>query len=98
MSKKEWVVLIPKKIYNVGEHLILFNDSKNGSFSAKFHDLYYSSGSVWNMNGYAVVNISRLDTANKVKVISGTFNFTLLDETGTSKLKITKGRFDLAFL
>ncbi|MBX7205460.1 MAG: hypothetical protein K1X81_08560 [Bacteroidia bacterium] len=94
-SIKERMVIIAKKINNVGEHFILFNDLNNGQFSARFNEQFYNSGYFTNYSGYASLNISRLDTTGPVRVVAGTFNFSLFDESGHSKLNVTKGRFDL---
>jgi hypothetical protein len=93
--EREWVSVRTDRIHSPGVYFINYNESNNEFCSVKFNELLYSSASMSNKNGLGYIQITRLDSINHF--VSGTFEFSLLDMTGTSTMRVSKGRFDFRY-
>ena len=92
---KEHVSLRTEKIKGNGIYLVPFNDYTKDFFSVEFDDNSYFSADQINKLGFASIVINRLDSINHF--LSGTFEFSLFNESGTSQVKVSSGRFDFNY-
>lgn len=92
---KEHVSLRTEKIKSNGIYLVPFNDYTKDFFSVEFDDNSYFSADQINKLGFASIVINRLDSINHF--LSGTFEFSLFNESGTSQVKVSSGRFDFNY-
>ena len=90
----ESVTLRTNKIHKFGSYFISYDNIMDDFFSVNKDDNIYSSA-FNNNNGYAYINISRLDSINHY--VSGTFEFSLNDFNNSSKIKVSSGRFDFRY-
>ncbi|MBX7206522.1 MAG: hypothetical protein K1X81_13945 [Bacteroidia bacterium] len=90
----ESVTLRTNKIHEYGSYFISYNDINEDFFSVGINGNIYSSA-FNNTNGFAFINISRLDSINHY--VSGTFEFSLNDFNNSSKIKVSSGRFDFRY-
>ncbi|MBX7205316.1 MAG: hypothetical protein K1X81_07810 [Bacteroidia bacterium] len=94
-TDKEWVSITLKKVNKPGYYLVSLDGVSECSISiGSINDSYFSSDNV-NKNAYASILITRLDSINHF--LSGTFEFSLFNESGTSQVKVSSGRFDFNY-
>lgn len=92
---KEWVHITTNKVKKSGIYYIGYNNYKEDFFSVKVNDVAYFSADAINSFGGMVLHINRFDTMNFI--VSGTFEFSLFNESGTSQVKVSSGRFDFNY-
>lgn len=98
------ILMRTNMIHAPGFYFLSFSDPSVTYFSVIKPDgregEHYDSGDKPNKDGFATVNITRFDTISqpglRKRVVSGTFNFWLRDESGNNTLKVQEGRFDFS--
>ena len=81
------------KIFGPGYYVIPFTVGTNDAFNAVYKNVLYDS--YYTQGGYAILNITRLDTINHY--MAGTFEYNVYAFTKTDMVKVTKGRFDCKY-
>ncbi|MBX7203950.1 MAG: hypothetical protein K1X81_00850 [Bacteroidia bacterium] len=81
------------KIFGPGYYVIPFEGGINDAFNVVYKNVPY--GSYYTQGGYAILNITRLDTINHY--MAGTFEYNVYAFTKTDMVKVTKGRFDYKY-
>ncbi len=82
------------KIFGPGYYVIPFDGGgMNDEFKALYRDVPYDS--YFTQGGYAILNITRLDTINHY--MAGTFEYNVYAFTKTDLLRVTNGRFDYKY-
>ena len=82
-----------KNCYTTGTYFFYSESDHSSWFSACWNEDCYDS--YLRNNSFAIVNISRLDTINKV--VSGTFQAYLINKFNTDGIKVEQGRFDFRY-
>jgi hypothetical protein len=90
---KIWVHFRTIEVNKPGSFLLSFKDYNKSFAAVRYNETGYFSDASLNKGNYLDLNISRLDTVNGF--VSGTFNFLLFNDKGTSFVKVESGRFDL---
>lgn len=75
-----------------GEYIISLDDINTDFVAIKYKELRYNSGFPASFGQKLHLNITRLDSINRI--ISGNFRISLLDYTGTKAMHLEYGRFD----
>lgn len=92
-SDYERIVISSDKVNKPGIYWIK-NDDNNFFTISYRHELYLSNSAI-NLDRYLYLNISRLDSVNRI--VSGTFSFSLYNYWGTKRIRVEEGRFDLQY-
>ncbi|MCC6683452.1 MAG: hypothetical protein IT247_00115 [Bacteroidia bacterium] len=92
---REWVHVVPKKINKVGVYVFQMKEISKGFFSINSNNIAYFSVDPINQNEWASIMIYRIDSINHI--VSGTFDFSLYNQEGTKKIKVSSGRFDFHY-
>ncbi|MBX7205311.1 MAG: hypothetical protein K1X81_07785 [Bacteroidia bacterium] len=92
---REWVHLAPKQIDKAGVNIFQMKEISKGFFSVRSNGNAYFSVDPINENEWASVTIFRIDSINRIA--SGAFDFSLYNEEGTKKIKVSSGRFDFHY-
>ncbi|MBX7206524.1 MAG: hypothetical protein K1X81_13955 [Bacteroidia bacterium] len=90
----EWLSFTTNKIHTPGFYFVPFTYDTD-FFSVNYNNVFYRTGAVGVPNGMAYITISRLDSSNNI--VSGTFDFSLYNQEGTKKIKVSSGRFDFHY-
>jgi len=90
----EGVSFETNKIHTSGVFFINF-DNQSENFVVKYNDVLYRSTQNSNKNGMAYIYINNIDSINHF--VSGTFDFSLFDQSATSQVKVSSGRFDFNY-
>lgn len=93
LTLDEGITISTKAINKPGVHWIPFKD--DNVFTILYREELFLSTSPVNKNGFAYMNIARLDSVNRI--VSGTFSFSLYNYWGTKKISVDEGRFDLRY-
>lgn len=93
LTLDEGITISTKAINKSGVHWIPFND--DNVFTILYREEIFLSTSDVNKNGFAYINITRLDSLNRI--VSGTFSFSLYNYWGTKRISVEEGRFDLPY-
>ena len=80
------------KIFGPGYYVIPFEQGDDNKFSAVY-DYYYTS--YYTKGGWAILNITRLDTINHY--MAGTFEYKVIEPFTQRWLRVTNGRFDYKY-
>ncbi|MBP6302945.1 MAG: hypothetical protein KBB37_00135 [Bacteroidia bacterium] len=75
-----------------GEYIISLEDINTDFVAIKYKEIRYNSGFLASFGQKLHLNITRLDSINRI--ISGNFRISLLDYTGTKAMHLEYGRFD----
>jgi|JI7StandDraft_1071085.scaffolds.fasta_scaffold210656_2 hypothetical protein len=75
-----------------GEYTIALDDYKTDFVTIKYGSYGYASFEAVNKNSKLYLKITHMDTVNRT--ISGTFQITLKDHSGTQTMHLQYGRFD----
>ncbi|MBX7206594.1 MAG: hypothetical protein K1X81_14310 [Bacteroidia bacterium] len=78
-----------------GRNFIPYNTYPDAQFVVRMPPIWFESSYPTNKLMGGGVTITRIDTINYY--MAGTFNFTLFDESGTTQVNITEGRFDYKY-
>lgn len=89
----ESIVISTNKVTKPGIYWIK-GEPKN-YYTIAYDGTSYRSNSAINSDRYLYLNISRLDSINRI--VSGTFIFSLYNNLGTKKISVDEGRFDLRY-
>ncbi|HLP33612.1 MAG TPA: hypothetical protein VK202_09075 [Bacteroidia bacterium] len=92
-SDYERIVISSDKVKKPGIYWIK-NDDDNFFTISYRHELYLSNSDI-NLDSYLYLNISCLDSLQRI--VSGTFSFSLYNYWGTKKISVDEGRFDLRY-
>lgn len=94
LSLYERIVISTNKINKPGVYWIKYKPPGN-FFNITYRDELFISDSKSNENRFLYLNISRLDSVQRI--VSGTFSFSLYNVWGTKKISVDEGRFDLRY-
>ena len=86
-------IRVKYKIFGPGYYVIPFDGGISDAFKALYRNVSYDS--YFTNGGYAILNITRLDTINHY--MAGTFEYNVYAFTKTDMVKVTKGRFDYKY-
>jgi|JI7StandDraft_1071085.scaffolds.fasta_scaffold26732_3 hypothetical protein len=90
----ENIVISTNKVNKPGVYWIKYELPGN-FFNITYGDELFISDSKSNENSFLYLNISRLDSVNRI--VSGTFSFSLYNYWGTKRISVEEGRFDLPY-
>ncbi|MBP7259669.1 MAG: hypothetical protein KBB37_00150 [Bacteroidia bacterium] len=91
--KKDIVNIVTDDIITgPGEYIISLDDNNTDFVAIKYKEIRYNSGFPASFGQKLHLNITRLDSINRI--ISGNFRISLLDYTGTKAMHLEYGRFD----
>lgn len=88
----ESISIMSKRIKTTGTHTIKFDDVDEEFIVINYDNDDYTSSYKSNENGFATLNITRLDSINHI--LSGTFSFSLKNMSDTKQVNVEHGRFD----
>lgn len=93
LSLYESIVISTNKVNKPGVYWI--KHENDNFFGITYKDETFLSGSDINKGHFLYLNISRLDSVNRI--VSGTFSFSLYNYWGTKRIRVEEGRFDLPY-
>ncbi len=91
-TTKDIVNIVTDDITGPGEYTIALDDYKTDFVTIKYGSYGYASFEAVNKNSKLYLKITHMDTVNRT--ISGTFQITLKDHSGTQTMHLQYGRFD----
>lgn len=92
-SDYERIVISTNKVNKPGVYWIKSDDQDY--YTIGYEGISYRSNSSINRDRYLYLNISRLDSVQRI--VSGKFTFSLYNKQGTKKISVDEGRFDLRY-